>query len=150
MKINVSRKFINFFSFLVIFFPFVIFISSFVLEYIFNFEPCNLCLVVRYIYLFLFISLLFFTQKRYITIMVALCGLLVSVYHKLMQMGYFSYCPSFSFLRQSYEKFQLMIQNAVPCSVKSSLFGFDFVWLNIGIFTVYTVFLIIRIWKITR
>jgi hypothetical protein len=34
-----------------------------------------------------------------------------------------------------------MLQNAVPCSVKSSLLGIDFVWLNIGFFAVYIVIL---------
>lgn len=146
MEIKVSRKIINFYTFVVIFLPLVLFISSFVLEYIFKIEPCNLCLLARYIYFSLFISLLFY-YKQYplIVIITSLCGFFVSVYHKLLQMGYLSYCPSFFSKQQTFESFQLMLQNTTPCSAKASLFGVDFVWFNIVLFFTYlTIFSIKR------
>ena len=139
MEIKVSRKIINFCTFVVIFIPLMLFISSFVLEYIFKIKPCNLCLIARYIYCLLFFSLIFdyFKKQQSVVIMVALCGLFISVYHKLLQMGYLSYCPSFFSNKQTFESFQAMLQNTTPCSVKASLLGVDFVWFNIVLFVTY-------------
>lgn len=139
MKIYLSRQFVKISRYFVFFLPFLIFLSLFVLEYFFGFEPCGMCVIARYTYLALFLSLCLPAGglRRVAGFAVSLFGIFVSVYHKLLQLGFLTKCLLARSVNQSYENFQNMLQNTTPCSVKSSLLGVDFVWLNIAIFIIY-------------
>jgi disulfide bond formation protein DsbB len=124
--------------------PLLAFASSLVLEYFFAFKPCNLCLLARYAYLFAFIIFALnycIKYKNLIAILqfsAIIFGIGISIYHKLVQHGFFSTCHFFNNF-QSQEQFTAMVQNAIPCTAKILIFGIDAVWLNIAFFGSYTV-----------
>ncbi len=142
MKNYLSSVFIEKTHFFLSFFLFIIFITSFVLEKFFNFHPCILCSVERWTYFVLSGSLFFtyFLQKNKkifsirINLAISFTGFATAIYHKFVQNG----IASCSFIKkssqQTFEHFQENLQNAVPCGVKSSLFGVELVWFNVFIF----------------
>lgn len=136
MKFKLSSKIIRD---SVKFFPLLIFINSFILEFVFNFLPCNLCLIERYHYLALFVFAMF--RLNIITIIVCISGVCVSVYHKLLQMGFTNKCPHF-FRKNSIESFMNEIQNSVPCSTVSKILNIDLVYFNIAFFTFFILYIV--------
>ena len=142
MKNYLSSVFIKKKYFFLSFFLFIILITSFLLEKFLNFEPCVLCSVERWEYFALSISLFFtpFLQKNKkifliaVNIAISFAGFATAIYHKFVQNG----IASCSFLntgsQKTFEDFQSTIQNSIPCSVRTSLFGVEFVWLNILVF----------------
>ena len=99
--------------------PLLALASSLVLEYFFAFKPCNLCLLARYTYLFIFIICALnycIKYKNLIAILqfsAIIFGIGISIYHKLVQHGFFSTCHFFNNF-QSQEQFTAMVQNAIP------------------------------------
>ena len=151
MKNYLSSIFIKKIHFFLSFCLFIIFLTSFLLEKFLNFQPCILCSVERWVYFALSASL-FFTQflqknKKIFTtslnLALSLAGFTIAIYHKFVQNG----VASCSFLKQNshqtFENFQQILQNTMPCSVKSSLIGVEFVWFNIFIFGI--IFLILLV-----
>lgn len=125
--------------------PLVLFIASFVLQYGFGYQPCNLCFVERYIYLALSACLLlyFVTKKFPVFFIPALIGLCVSVYHKMVQIGVFSTCHIFGNYN-NIEEFSAMVSTAVPCNARMVILGVDAVWFNIVLFAFYAISFLLR------
>ena len=123
--------------------PLLIFTSSFFFEHYLHFKPCNLCIIERYSYFSLFATLC----VKYGRIVSLLLGLGISIYHKLVQFGYFSTCHFFGNYNNQ-EDFADAVQNAVPCTAQMSLAGIDAVWFNIAFFGIYlTIFSIPKLRK---
>lgn len=148
MKNYLSSVFIKKMHFFLSFFLFVIFLSSFILEQAQNIAPCILCKVERWSYFTLAVIFLFInkvenkkekkSQKIYtITRLIAIFTcLLISVYHKFVQVG-ITKCNFGSIKNASanFETFQLSLENATPCFVKTTVVGIELVWFNIVIFS---------------
>jgi disulfide bond formation protein DsbB len=155
MKNYLSSIFIKKTHFFLSFFLFIIFIISFVLEKFFNFQPCILCSVERWIFFALSASLLFVHSLRknkkifLITVNIAtsFAGFTTAIYHKFVQNGLASCSFMQQHSQQTFENFQENLQNTIPCGVKSSLFGVELVWFNIVIFGI--IFLILLFSKKT-
>ena len=155
MKNYLSSIFIKKTHFFLSFFLFIIFIISFVLEKFFNFQPCILCSVERWTYFALSASLFstYFLQEKKkifsirINLAISLAGFTTSIYHKFVQNGLASCSFMQQHSQQTFENFQENLQNTIPCSVKSLLFGVELVWFNIVIFGI--IFLILLFSKKT-
>jgi len=123
---------------LIVIAPLAIFAFSFILEYHFHFKPCNLCIIERYSYLALFLTLcMLYFKPNILGILPAVFGISISVYHKLVQYGAFSTCHFFP--PSNPEEFTAMVQNSVPCTTKMSILGIDAVYFNIMFFLLYLV-----------
>ncbi|MFT4967126.1 MAG: disulfide bond formation protein DsbB [Candidatus Deianiraeaceae bacterium] len=146
MKIQLSRKKRKILYYLAVLFPFLVFVLSFLLQYILYFMPCVMCRIERYIYLVLFFSLLW-GRGFVLALLVSFFGLCIVVYHKLLQIGFVSKCLSFTSEYHTVEEFQYMMQNTLPCSVSSSIFGIEFVWANIVIFSIYCMMCLYILYK---
>lgn len=147
MKVFVSRNFIKLSEILLLFLSLSLFLFSLILVYIFKMEQCSMCIIARYTYVALFIFMLFFKKIPYLPLCIAFLGLIVSVYHKLIQTGVFAVCPLFFWNNNSFENFQYAIQNNTPCTVKASFMYIDLVYANIFIFSFYIIFFV---WKLFR
>lgn len=125
MKFEVSRKkyekFTLFFAFVYAFF----FVCSLVLEHVFQFYPCHLCVWERYLCLIVVVVLLL--NFWWLNLCVALVGLGIGVFHKLVQGGEVASCTGV-FSTKNLENFAHSIENSMPCVVKSSIVGVEFVW----------------------
>lgn len=129
----------------ILFIPIIFFTGSFVLEYVFtSYHPCYLCSIERYLYLILFIILMvYYYTKKNLVFVPALIGFCVSVYHKMVQVGLFSTCHIFGNYN-NFEQFAVMVNNAVPCTVRTVIFHIDLVWFNIVIFGFYTMLIFVK------
>ncbi len=142
------------FHFFLSFFLFVIFITSFLLEKFLHFEPCILCKVERWTYfvlsIFFFFSIVLNKSRtiNFLKIVLPFGGFLLAVYHKFVQFGVASCSFNNKFFNhsQTFENFQESLQNSLPCVIKSSIFGIEFVWFNITIF--FIIFFIICVMQI--
>lgn len=114
--------------------PLFVFAFSFVLQHGFDFKPCNLCIVARYCFLALFIAC--FVRNKCLIFLVLILGIGVAIYHKLVQYGVFSQCHIFGNYENEGDFFKMM-QNAVPCTAKTIIFGIDAVYFNIAFFAIY-------------
>lgn len=128
------------FNFFFTIFLFVIFITSFVLEFILKFEPCVLCKFERWLYFILGIFFLFCEKYTNIffyfcKIFVSCVAFLVAVYHKFVQIG-LAKCHFGNYKNEmdNFENFRLAFENTVPCFVKSNFLGIELVWFNIVLF----------------
>lgn len=124
---------------IVILIPLVLFLASILAEYVLKLQPCNMCLVVRYHYIVLFVLMV--TRFKMFALMACLLGFMASVYHKLLQAGIMSKCPRL-FDSNNFEDFARSLQDTVPCSVSTSIFGVDLVWFNIVFFVFYGLYII--------
>ena len=141
-----SIKYNNYFflNFIVVFFTVL---SSFILEIIFDFTPCKICLYQRYIWiilLFLLMLFLFFFNKFYLTkLIIVFFNLAIlstlSFYHSGIELGYFNNIISCSTDKglnaTSIEELDLLIRSTdnIDCAFPKFRF-LGFTLANIGFF----------------
>ena len=147
LKINTYLKIIFFISLISI-------ISAYFIEYVFGYQPCNLCLVERIPYglsIILIILNYFFNQNKQFVILLLILvfsfSLLISLYHFGIEQGFFEE-SAVCILNHSLEvisKEELLKQlqeKTVSCKdVTFKIFGLSLTTINIAISLIVTVIL---------